>query len=221
VIEFIETDLDQLLKHKIDFSEFHMVKIIYNSLCALSYIHAVNIIHRDIKPANILISQDCNVKICDFGLSRSLNDHCNYKETGINYDTININSIKLRKNITNQARMGKSPQEIKNSFGEMLISDRPRRKEMKRVISLHVGSRWYRAPEISLVEKSYDQSADLWSMGCIVYELLMYITFKGSDEQFKKEFQKTRYLFQGNSCFPLSPFGKKDKDKEKETDKSK
>jgi mitogen-activated protein kinase 1/3 len=156
VQEFIDTDLDQLLKHKIDFSEFHMIKIIYNSLCALSYIHAVNIIHRDIKPANILISQDCNVKICDFGLSRSLNDHCNYKDTGVNYDTININSIKLRKNIKNQSRMGKSPQEIKSSFADMLISDRPRRKGMKRVISLHVGSRWYRAPEISLVEKSYD-----------------------------------------------------------------
>lgn len=56
VIEFIDTDLDQLLKHKIDFSEYHMIKIVYNTLCSLSYIHAVNIIHRDIKPANILIS---------------------------------------------------------------------------------------------------------------------------------------------------------------------
>jgi len=56
VIEFIDTDLDQLLKHKIDFSEYHMIKIVYNTLCSLSYLHAVNIIHRDIKPANILIS---------------------------------------------------------------------------------------------------------------------------------------------------------------------
>ena len=211
VIEFIDTDLDQLLKHKIDFSEYHMIKIIYNTLCSLSYIHSINVIHRDIKPANILISQDCNVKICDFGLSRSLNDHCNYKETGKNYDTININSIKLRKNIKNQIRMGKSAEQIKNSFSEMLIADRSRRKEMKRVISLHVGSRWYRAPEISLVEKSYDQSADLWSLGCIIYELLMYISFTGNDEKFKTDFQKARYLFQGNSCFPLSPFGKKEK----------
>ena len=56
VMEFIDTDLDQLLKHRIDFSEYHMVKIIYNTLCSLSYIHAVNVIHRDIKPANILLS---------------------------------------------------------------------------------------------------------------------------------------------------------------------
>jgi serine/threonine protein kinase len=55
-------------------------------------------------------------------------------------------------------------------------------------MSLHVGSRWYRAPEISLVEKSYDQASDLWSFGCIIYELLMYITYSESEEKFKKEF---------------------------------
>jgi hypothetical protein len=44
----------------------------------------------------------------------------------------------------------------KEMISDMLLEDRPRRKEMKRIMSLHVGSRWYRAPEISLVEKSYD-----------------------------------------------------------------
>jgi serine/threonine protein kinase len=73
-------------------------------------------------------------------------------------------------------------------ISEMLNADRPRRKEMKRLMSLHVGSRWYRAPEISLVEKSYDQASDLWSFGCILYELLMYITFNQSEQVFKKEF---------------------------------
>jgi serine/threonine protein kinase len=33
--------------------------------------HSANIIHRDIKPANILINTKCQVKICDFGLSRT------------------------------------------------------------------------------------------------------------------------------------------------------
>jgi mitogen-activated protein kinase 1/3 len=27
---------------------------------------------------------------------------------------------------------------------------------MKRYLSIHVGSRWYRAPEVALVEKQYD-----------------------------------------------------------------
>mmetsp|Transcript_363 Transcript_363/g.300 ORF Transcript_363/g.300 Transcript_363/m.300 type:complete len:138 (+) Transcript_363:2307-2720(+) len=83
---------------------------------------------------------------------------------------------------------------------------------MKRLMSLHVGSRWYRAPEISLVEKSYDQASDLWSFGCIIYELLQYILYEQSETQFRKEFHRIRYLFQGNSCFPLSPCNKDDDD---------
>jgi serine/threonine protein kinase len=34
--------------------------------------HSAKVIHRDIKPANILINEDCSIKICDFGLSRSI-----------------------------------------------------------------------------------------------------------------------------------------------------
>jgi len=53
------------------------------------------------------------------------------------------------------------------------------------------------------VERQYDQSADMWSFGCILFELLKY-TCK-DEKQSKKDFLKERYLFQGNSCFPLSP----------------
>lgn len=41
-------------------------------LCAVKYLHSANVLHRDLKPANILVNEDCSVKICDFGLARSI-----------------------------------------------------------------------------------------------------------------------------------------------------
>lgn len=50
--------------------EEHIMTILYNLLCAMNFVHSTNVIHRDLKPANILIDSNCNVKLCDFGLSR-------------------------------------------------------------------------------------------------------------------------------------------------------
>ena len=77
---------------------------------------------------------------------------------------------------------------------------------MKRCTSMHIGSRWYRAPEVCLVERQYDQAVDLWSFGCILHELLKYTLNKQDASSFcYDDFSKVRYLFQGDSCFPLSP----------------
>jgi len=63
-------------------------------------------------------------------------------------------------------------------------------------MSLHVGSRWYRAPEICLVEKYYDQACDQWGLGCIIFELLQYMAFKNqADHIFKNEYKRKRYIF--------------------------
>jgi mitogen-activated protein kinase 1/3 len=70
-MEESELDLDKMLSGcNIDLDEDHVVTILYNLLCAVNYIHSTNVMHRDIKAANILIDGDCNIKICDFGLSR-------------------------------------------------------------------------------------------------------------------------------------------------------
>ena len=45
-------------------------KILYQLLCALNFLSSAKVLHRDLKPGNILIDEDCNVKICDFGLAR-------------------------------------------------------------------------------------------------------------------------------------------------------
>ena len=43
---------------------------------------------------------------------------------------------------------------------------------MKRELTGHVVTRWYRAPEIILLEKDYGPGIDIWAVGCIFAELL-------------------------------------------------
>ena len=74
VLEYVNSDLKKVLGAcaEANFSEEHVVTIMYNSLCALNFLHSANIMHRDLKPANILIDLECQVKLCDFGLSRTV-----------------------------------------------------------------------------------------------------------------------------------------------------
>ena len=40
------------------------------------------------------------------------------------------------------------------------------------ILTDYVATRWYRAPEVILLEKYYDQSIDIWSLGCSFAELI-------------------------------------------------
>ena len=60
-----------------------------------------------------------------------------------------MNSVKLREAI----KRSDSLEVHESKLSKVLLDDRPRRKNQKRFMSLHVGSRWYRAPEISIIEK--------------------------------------------------------------------
>ncbi len=46
--------------------------VIYQLLKALKYVHSAGLIHRDIKPSNVLVDSCLRVKLCDFGLCRSI-----------------------------------------------------------------------------------------------------------------------------------------------------
>jgi serine/threonine protein kinase len=78
VMEYMQTDLKELLNltASTKITEAHTIQIIYNLLCAVKFLHSANIIHRDLKPANILIDQNCKIKLCDFGLARTLPESC-------------------------------------------------------------------------------------------------------------------------------------------------
>ena len=40
------------------------------AVLGLKYVHSASVVHRDLKPGNLLVNADCELKICDFGLSR-------------------------------------------------------------------------------------------------------------------------------------------------------
>lgn len=76
VMDHAASDLKKVLSSssQISFDEHHMTCILYNTLCSLNFLHTANMMHRDIKPANILIEPDCQIRLCDFGLSRPVPD---------------------------------------------------------------------------------------------------------------------------------------------------
>ncbi|KAG7820208.1 hypothetical protein KL919_001605 [Ogataea angusta] len=117
--ELMETDLHRVIRTQ-TLSDNHCQYFIYQTLRALKALHSANVLHRDLKPSNLLLNSNCDLKICDFGLARSV-----------------------------------ASQE--DNFGFM---------------TEYVATRWYRAPEIMLTFQEYTTAIDVWSVGCILAEML-------------------------------------------------
>ena len=49
-------------------------QITQQMLLGLNYCHKKNIVHRDLKPENVLLTDDGNVKLCDFGSSKCIDE---------------------------------------------------------------------------------------------------------------------------------------------------
>ncbi len=115
----MESDLHNVISDGI-LKEAHIKYILYQVAKSLKYLHTGSIIHRDLKPSNILINSNCTIKLCDFGLVRSL---------------------------------------LAETEGSPILTE-------------GVATRWYRAPEVLLGSKCYSTPADIWSFGCILYEIV-------------------------------------------------
>ncbi|CCF73394.1 mitogen-activated protein kinase [Babesia microti strain RI] len=193
VLEIADSDFKKLLRSSAFLTESHVRTLTYNLLVGVQYLHNMGIYHRDLKPANCLVNKDCSVKICDFGLARALSSKgCTFNSatscTSDNSSIIDANdSIKLD-TVT--------PKPDKNNSQS---------KTYKKQLTSHVVTRWYRAPEIILLQDEYTQAIDVWSIGCIFAELMNMIK-----ENINSPSERSP-LFPGSFCFPLSPDHKNDK----------
>ncbi|CAJ1386497.1 unnamed protein product [Effrenium voratum] len=125
VLPYLAADLHKIIQSQQALSEKHVQVILVQILRAMEYLHASGVAHRDLKPANILLSSDCKLKVCDFGLARG----------GLGLD-------------------GDEPEEACGTLTEYVVT------------------RWYRAPEVMLLPKQYSTAVDIWSVGCILGEIL-------------------------------------------------
>lgn len=114
VTDLMSIDLHTLLKSRRMDNQFTQY-FLYQIMRGLKYVHSAGIVHRDLKPSNILINENCDLKICDFGLARI-----------------------------------QEPQ-----------------------MTGYVSTRYYRAPEIMLTWRRYNEKVDMWSVGCIFAEMLL------------------------------------------------
>lgn len=73
----------------------------------------------------------------------------------------------------------------------------PTKVPLTRQLTKHVVTRWYRAPELILIQP-YTSAVDIWSLGCIMAELL------SMQEGNVPGYQDRTPLFPGGSCYPLS-----------------
>jgi serine/threonine protein kinase len=275
VLDYMPFDLRQFIHSQPSCTRRQVQSIMYQLLLALNYLHSAKITHRDIKPSNILLNKEGAVKLCDFGLARSLNglkvarydfdaiyrsefadsdklvatpiqnsadtdDEClddvdehvlvnrvySAPITGLSEDIAHPLQLSLPGLMARNQSLSKlvppkpeSPivwprsEDSKHSSlkGTVNAPDIPAQRRAKfvealkadcgdsRELSNHVATRWYRPPEVILLEKIYHSAVDMWSAGCVFAELLQMLEGNSIDCEDRKP------LFPGTSCFPLSP----------------
>jgi len=168
VFEYMDTDLSKIIKSNQNISTDHIRYILYQILAGLNYTHSANVIHRDLKPANILVScTDCTTKIADFGLARV-----------------------VESSVIDSHHYGLVEEAA-------VVPSTPMAPSLRRGLTHHVITRWYRAPEV-ILGRPYSAAVDVWSVGCIFAELF------GMEKASIMDSTKRRPLFPGSSCGELS-----------------
>lgn len=217
IFECLKSDLKKIIKSSHHLNIMDIKILMYKILCGLKYIHSCSVLHRDLKPGNILLNDNYIVKICDFGLARCVNKEEEEEDNEESHSGLDINKLTQKgypkkggdlNNTTissSSSTTSTQSQSMSNTVGPKrppMLKDL-KKKQNQQVLSCHVVTRWYRAPELILIESDYTGAIDVWSVGCIFAELMMMI------KENAPTFIDRTPLFPGKFCFPLSPPGSK------------
>ena len=88
VFEYVEKNLLEVLEKSPEGLNPKLIRSFVFQMCkAVHYLHINNMIHRDVKPENLLIDENMQLKLCDFGFARkiTLNEKNNNIEAMTDY----------------------------------------------------------------------------------------------------------------------------------------
>lgn len=178
VLDYMPFDLRTFLNsNKIIHMEV-ILKIFVQISEALLYLRKMKIIHRDLKPSNILLDENYNVKLCDFGLARGLHTMNLQKKMKIFPKVSNICYTlppNLSKPKSSIKEIGKETLNELPTIKKSIITKKKSKDfqmKLQKGLSHHIGTRWYRSPETILLNTNYDYQSDIWGLGCVFSELL-------------------------------------------------
>ena len=72
VTDYMDGDLRRIIKSRREIEPLKVRLYMAQLVAALHHVHALDGVHRDLKPANVLVSRKGNLKLCDFGLARTV-----------------------------------------------------------------------------------------------------------------------------------------------------
>ena len=81
-MELMDTSLHSIIKSRQALSLEHQQSLVTQLLLGVQAMHKCGVLHRDLKPENLLVTSDCQLRITDLGLARSMENQATGGRTG-------------------------------------------------------------------------------------------------------------------------------------------